>query len=106
QDFEKVEIKTQKLAEGVYMLAGAGGNMGLSVGPDGTFLIDDEYAPLTPKIKAAIAAVSDKPIRFLLNTHWHGDHTGGNENLATAGVTIVAHDNVRKTMSVPHENEL
>jgi glyoxylase-like metal-dependent hydrolase (beta-lactamase superfamily II) len=99
RDFDKVEIKAQKLAEGVYMLSGAGGNMGLSVGSDGTFLIDDQYAPLTPRIKAAIAAISDKPLRFLLNTHWHGDHTGGNKNLGEGGVLIVAHDNVRKRMS-------
>ena len=81
QDFSKVEVKTEKVAEGVYMLQGAGGNIGLSVGPDAAFLIDDEYAPLTPKIKAAVAALTDKPIRFVLNTHWHGDHTGGNKDM-------------------------
>src|SRR5262249_16883635 len=99
QDFSKVEVKTEKLAEGVYMLQGAGGNMGLCVGPDAAFLIDDEYAPLTPKIKAAVAALTDKPIRFVLNTHWHGDHTGGNKDMGEAGALIVAHDNVRKRMS-------
>jgi cyclase len=99
QDFSKVEVKAQKLAEGVHMLTGAGGNIGVSSGPDGVFLIDDQYAPLTVKIKAAVAAISDKPIRFVLNTHWHGDHTGGNGNLGSGGVLIVAHDNVRKRMS-------
>ncbi len=99
QDFSKVEIKTEPLASGVYMLTGAGGNIGLSVGSDGAFIIDDQYAPLTDKIAAAIKAVSDKPVRFVVNTHWHGDHTGGNENFGKAGAVIVAHDNVRRRMS-------
>lgn len=99
QDFSKVEVTSEKVAEGVYMLKGAGGNIGVSIGPDAVFLIDDQYAPLTPKVKAAIAALSDKPIRFVLNTHWHGDHTGGNENLGQTGALIVAHENVRRRMS-------
>ena len=99
QDFSKVEVTSEKLAEGVYMLKGAGGNIGLSVGADAAFLIDDQYAPLTPKIKAAVAALTDKPVRFVLNTHWHGDHTGGNKDLGEAGTLIVAHENVRKRMS-------
>jgi glyoxylase-like metal-dependent hydrolase (beta-lactamase superfamily II) len=82
------------------MMIGSGGNLGVSAGEDGVFLIDDQYAPLTEKIVAAIRAVSDAPIRFVLNTHWHGDHTGGNENLGEAGALIVAHDNVRERMSV------
>jgi glyoxylase-like metal-dependent hydrolase (beta-lactamase superfamily II) len=82
------------------MMIGRGGNLAVSAGEDGVFLIDDQYAPLTPKIRAAIAAVSDAPIGFVLNTHWHGDHTGGNENLGRAGALIFAHDNVRKRMSV------
>src|SRR6185503_12175274 len=99
QDFSKVEVKSQKVAEGLYMLQGAGGNIGLSVGADAAFLVDDQYAPLTPKITAAVKALTDKPIKFVLNTHWHGDHTGGNENLGTAGTLIVAHDNVYRRMS-------
>ncbi len=81
------------------MLTGRGGNIGLSVGDDGAFLIDDQFAPLTEKILAAVAEVSDDPVEFVVNTHWHGDHTGGNENLGKAGALIVAHDNVRQRMS-------
>jgi cyclase len=99
QDFSKVEVTSEKVAEGVYMLTGAGGNIGLSVGADAAFLIDDQYAPLTPKIKAAVAALTSKPVRFVLNTHWHGDHTGGNKDLGESGTLIVAHENVRKRMT-------
>ncbi|UCF20809.1 MAG: MBL fold metallo-hydrolase [Gemmatimonadota bacterium] len=100
QDFDNVQISTQQVAPGVYMLMGAGGNLGVSVGEDAVFLIDDQYAPLTDKIVAAIREISDLPIEFVLNTHWHSDHTGGNENLGEAGALIVAHDNVRERMSV------
>ena len=99
QDFSKVQIKTIPVAKGVYMLVGSGGNIGLSVGQDGAFLIDDQYAPLTDKILKAISAVTDKPVRFLVNTHWHMDHTGGNENIGKGGTIIVAHDNVRKRLA-------
>ena len=98
-DFEKVQIKTEKVAEGIWVLAGAGGNIAVSAGADGVFLVDDEWAPMTPKVKAAVAALSDRPLRFILNTHWHPDHTGGNKDLGEAGALIVAHDNVRLRMS-------
>lgn len=98
-DYSKVEIKATKITDTAYMLTGAGGNIGLSVGEDAVFVIDDQFAPLTPKITAAIAQVTSKPVRFVLNTHWHYDHTGGNENLGKAGAVIVAHHNVRKRMS-------
>jgi cyclase len=95
----KVEIKTEKLSESTYMLTGAGGNLAVSVGPDSVFVVDDQYAPMTPKIRDAIAKLSKDPVKFVLNTHWHNDHTGGNENFGKAGATIVAHENVRKRMS-------
>lgn len=98
-DWDDVEVKTVKVADGVYMLEGRGGNIGLCTGEDGAFLVDDQYAPLTDKIKAAIAEVSGNEVKFLLNTHWHGDHTGGNENFGEAGAIIFAHENVRKLMS-------
>lgn len=99
QDYSKVEIKTTRLNDTTYMMTGAGGNLGLSVGADAVFLIDDQYAPMSAKISAAIKAITDKPVKFLINTHWHGDHTGGNENFGKSGTLIVAHDNVRKRMS-------
>jgi cyclase len=95
QDFSKVEIKAETLAPGVAVLFGAGGNIGVSYGPDGTVLIDDQYAPMTSKIQAAVAGLGTTPVKYLINTHWHGDHSGGNENLGTAGALIFAHDNVR-----------
>jgi glyoxylase-like metal-dependent hydrolase (beta-lactamase superfamily II) len=98
QDFSKVEIKVQKVAGEVYMLTGAGGNIGLSVGEDGVLIVDDQYAPLAPRIKEAIKGVTDKPIRFVLNTHWHPDHTGGNQPFG-AEAPVIAHDNVRKRLA-------
>ena len=99
RDFSNVEIETIRVADGVYMLVGSGGNIGLSVGEDGPFVVDDQFAPLTEKIQAAIAAVTSGAVRFVLNTHWHGDHTGGNENLGKAGAMIIAHENVRKRLN-------
>jgi len=98
QNFDNVTITTTKLSDNVYMLVGAGGNIGVSVGDDGVFVIDDQFAPLTTKIEAAIKTLSDKQIQFLVNTHYHGDHTGGNENMKKLGTTIIAHDNVRNRL--------
>jgi cyclase len=98
-DFSKVEIQTTKLNDNTYMLSGAGGNIGLSVGEDAVFIIDDQFAPLASKIKAAVARITAKPVQFLLNTHFHFDHTGGNEAFGKEGALIVAHDNVRRRMS-------
>ncbi len=93
-----VEIKTVAVAPGIYMLAGQGGNIGLFVGEDGTFLIDDQFAPLTDKILAAIKSAAGDHPRFLINTHYHGDHTGGNENLGKGGTLIISHHNVRERL--------
>ncbi|MEO6487045.1 MAG: MBL fold metallo-hydrolase, partial [Thermoanaerobaculia bacterium] len=94
QNFDNVQIKAQKVAGTVHMLVGAGGNIGVSVGDDGIIIVDDQYAPLAPKILEALKAISDKPIKFILNTHYHGDHTGGNEVLGRSA-PLVAHENVR-----------
>jgi glyoxylase-like metal-dependent hydrolase (beta-lactamase superfamily II) len=99
QDFSKVELTAEKLSATTYMLTGAGGNIGVSVGEDSAFIVDDQFAPLTPRIQAAVAKLTPHPIRFVVNTHWHFDHTGGNENFGKAGAVIVAHENVRKRMS-------
>jgi cyclase len=100
QDFSKVQIKVTKVSGNVYMLEGAGGNIAASVGEDGIVIVDDQYAPLADKIAAALKAigVTDKPVRFVINTHYHGDHTGGNLAFATAGSTVIAQDNVRKRL--------
>ena len=91
---------TEKAGGSVHMIRGQGGNIGLSVGKDGAFLIDDQFAPFSKRIQAEVAKLSKTPVKFLLNTHWHGDHVGGNENFGKAGAIIVAHENVRKRMSV------
>ena len=98
-DMDDVTIETHPVAPGVHMLTGRGGNIGVISGDSGVLLIDDQYAPLTEKIRAAVKAIDPSPIRFVINTHWHGDHAGGNENLGKTGSVIVAHDNVRKRMS-------
>lgn len=97
-DPAKVEIKVEKAGGNVYMLTGAGGNIGVSVGPDGILIVDDQFASLAPKIQAALKGLSDQPVRFVLNTHWHFDHAGG--NLPFSKSTIIAHDNVRKRLAV------
>ena len=99
QNMDKVEIKTEKLSPTTYVMYGAGGNIGVSIGDDAVFLIDDQYAPLTQKIAAAIKALTDKPVQFVLNTHWHGDHVGGNENLRKTGTLVIAHNNTRKRLT-------
>lgn len=99
QNFDTIQVRVLPLRGGVYVLTGSGGNMGLSVGDDAAFLVDDQFAPLTPKILAAIATVTPKPVKFVVNTHWHFDHVGGNENMGRTGAILVAHDNVRKRMS-------
>jgi glyoxylase-like metal-dependent hydrolase (beta-lactamase superfamily II) len=98
-NFDTVTVRSQRVADGIYMLTGSGGNIGLATGPEATFIIDDQYAPLTQKILAAVKTVTSQPVRFVLNTHWHFDHTGGNENFAQTGVVIFAHDNVRTRLS-------
>jgi cyclase len=98
QDFSKVEVKVSKVAGSVYMLQGAGGNIGVSVGEDGVVIVDDDYAPLADKIKAALKGITDKPLRFIINTHYHFDHAGGNAALQQGSAAIIAHDNVRKRL--------
>jgi len=99
QEWDKVQIKSIMVTSGIHMLMGKGGNIGVSAGEDGVFLIDDQFAPLTEKIKTAVAKINPGPIRFVLNTHWHFDHVGGNENLGSLGAVIVAHENVRTRLS-------
>lgn len=106
RDFSKVEITSTKLTPTLFMLTGEGGNIGVSAGPDGVYLIDDQYAPLSEKILAAVKAISDQPVKYVVNTHWHGDHTGGNENMGKAGITIIAHDAVRTRMAKGQEMPL
>jgi glyoxylase-like metal-dependent hydrolase (beta-lactamase superfamily II) len=98
-DWDEIEIRTTDIGDGIYTLEGMGGTIGISVGDDGVFVIDDQFQPLADKILAAIAAVTDKPVRFVINTHWHGDHTGANAEMAAAGGVLVAHDNVRVRMA-------
>ncbi len=100
QDFSKVQIKVTKVSGNIYMLQGAGGNIAASVGEDGIVIVDDQYAPLADKIAAALKGIgaTDKPVRFVINTHYHGDHTGGNLPFATNGSTVIAQDNVRKRL--------
>ena len=110
QDFSKIELKTTKLAAGVAMLEGvggfAGGNIAVSYGADGPVIVDDQFVPMVPKIVAAVRTLQDAPVRFVINTHWHFDHTGGNEPMSGAGAVIFAHENVRKRMSVGQVSKL
>ena len=103
RNWDDVKITSEKVADNIYALYGAGGNMGLAIGEEYAYLIDDQFAPLTEKIQATISSLTDKPVRFLVNTHWHGDHVGGNANFANAGAIILANENVRKRMSTPQQ---
>ena len=102
-DFSKVQMKATKVAGNVYMLEGAGGNIGVSVGDDGLLIVDDQFAPLADKIRAALKGIADKKLKFILNTHWHGDHTGGNVAFGPEA-TIIAHDNVRKRLATEQKS--
>lgn len=103
RNFDNVEIRSEKVADQIYVLFGAGGNIGLAIGDDTAYLIDDQFAPLSEKIMAAVRKITDKPLKFLVNTHWHGDHTGGNENFGKAGTILIAHKAVRTRMGSPSE---
>ncbi len=98
QDFDQVQMRTERVTESIFMLQGSGGNIAVCIGEDGTFMVDDQYAPLTDKIVAAIANFTDDPVEFVINTHWHYDHTDGNENFGGAGAVIVSHANSRLRM--------
>ena len=98
QNFDNIQIRTIPVTESIYMLQGSGGNIAVSIGDDGTFIVDDQFAPLTDKIVAAIAELTDNPVDFVVNSHWHYDHSDGNENFGRAGAYIVAQDNSRRRM--------
>ncbi|HEX5867025.1 MAG TPA: MBL fold metallo-hydrolase [Beijerinckiaceae bacterium] len=104
--WDKIEIKTTDLGQSTYMLEGQGGNITVAVGGDGIIMVDSQFAPLSDKIKAAIRAISPLPVRYLVNTHFHGDHTGGNESFAKDGVVVVAHDNIRVRLAAGTANAL
>jgi cyclase len=104
-DWSKIEVKATKVAGNIYMLQGSGGNIGVSVGDDGILIVDDQYAPLADKIRAALKGIADKKLRFILNTHWHGDHTGGNAAFGPEA-PVIAHDNVRKRMSTEQRSTI
>jgi cyclase len=104
QDFSKVEVKTTDLGHNTYMLEGAGGNVTLAVGTDGVIMVDAQFAPMHDKLKAAIAKITDRPVKYLINTHYHGDHTGGNAAFGKEGVTIVANENLKNRLANPTPN--
>src|SRR6476620_10647689 len=103
-DLSKVQIKATKVAGNVYVLEGAGGNIGVSAGDDGILIVDDQFAPLADKIRASLKTLNPGKLRFILNTHWHGDHTGGNVAFGPEA-PIIAHDNVRKRLSTEQRSE-
>ncbi len=102
QDFSKIEVKPTKITNNFYTLEGAGGMVGILVGPDGVFMVDSQFAPMSGKLMAAIKSITDKPVRFLVNTHVHGDHTGGDENFGKMGATILARENLRYRLAYPN----
>lgn len=102
QNYDSVQIKTTKLTESIYMLEGAGGNIGVLVGNDGIIIIDDQFAPLTEKIKTALSKISSKPVKFVVNTHFHFDHAGGNENFGSQGAIILSHENARRRLTTDY----
>jgi glyoxylase-like metal-dependent hydrolase (beta-lactamase superfamily II) len=106
QDWDEIQMTTTALGSGIFMIEGGGGNLVLCTGDDGAFLVDDQYAPLNEKIRAAIAEQTQQEVQWVLNTHWHGDHTGGNENFGGTGSFIVAHENVRQRMSRDQFSEI
>ncbi len=103
---QDVPITTTQVTDNIYMLEGRGGNIAVSIGEDGAFMVDDQYANMSEKILNAVKEITDQPIKFLVNTHWHGDHTGGNESMQKEGAIVVAHENVRKRMSTEQFNKL
>jgi glyoxylase-like metal-dependent hydrolase (beta-lactamase superfamily II) len=104
QDFSKIEVKTTDLGHNTYLLEGAGGNVTVAVGTDGVIMVDAQFAPMHDKLKAAIAKITDKPVKYLINTHYHGDHTGGNAAFGKEGVTIVANENLKNRLANPTPN--
>jgi glyoxylase-like metal-dependent hydrolase (beta-lactamase superfamily II) len=103
RDWSSVTITSEKLSDNIHVLFGSGGNIGLAIGEENAYLIDDQFSPLSDKILAHVKTITNKPVKWVLNTHWHGDHTGGNENLANQGAIIIAHENVRKRMSTKQD---
>src|ERR1700675_2310572 len=103
-DWDKIQIKTTDLGNKTYRLEGQGGNITLAVGTDGIIMVDGQFAPLSAKIKAAIAAISPLPVKYLINTHFHGDHTGGNANFAKDGAIIVAQENIKTRLAAGSTN--
>ena len=103
RDWSSVKITSEKLSDNIYVLFGSGGNIGLAIGEENAYLIDDQFSPLSEKILVHVKSLTDKPVKWVLNTHWHGDHTGGNKNLADRGAIIIAHENVRKRMSTKQD---
>jgi cyclase len=101
QDFSKVQVKTTNLGNNTYMLEGAGGNVTVAVGTNGVIIVDSQFAPMHDKLKTAISAITNQPVKYLINTHYHGDHTGGNADFGKEGVTIVAQENVKKRLQNP-----